>query len=790
MGVTRVINRHISLLIPAACCLVICALTACGSGGSSGTPAATGPGPSVGTTIGLPDAATVLAAVREVSSSQCLSRTGSEYQAELPADAVTVVNGDELEFSPDWTREQGGELAFAIYSLNPGQGLPVGLDLTWASTGDGYTAWAGLLDHGGECWDFHVLDEAGDCTLEDARDYIDPATEEVLVLVVVTGTRACRLAVVSLQVVQPEVPGWPMFGQNPSRTFRTAVAGPQTPQARWTFDLGVGECRSPAVVSAEGIVYIVGSDRLHAFDGATGEELWWRVDNGFRSYAPVVGATNIVTVGGSDYAIATARDGSPAGWTTCQAWLNTPVGDWSGSTVAALDIRSAPFIELLDEASLDTIAQVDLPGDGGIQTSCGLTVTTAGAYIVRGRDGLYKYTPEGDQVWALLGWSNDNESRVSFFIHGLPCLSPQNRIYCFGYDAVNNDSGLYAIDAGDGAVCWHSPLTPLSCISPGILSDGRIIVQCYDNVVRCLNPADGSLSWEVACQTEDYASASYRHIAPAIDGNDVTYVGCQSGRLLAVNPDGTEKWSYYCGEPPCAGPAIGPDGTIYLATTAGILHAVGEMGGPVAVVAATPRSGDAPLGVTFDCSASQGHISSYDFDWDGDGTWDLTSATAIKSHTYEAGTWDARVRVVNTAGVANVLRLTVHAGPLTTEIEPNDTPAEAALWPALACPLYDFTGYADGQPSDGQSPDYFRLTAEAGQRLTILTNNHDGYGWRGTFLILDAGLETLFEKAIEYHEPPFYYDFSAEDAGPFLVLINGNWLDAGEYSFSFTLTEP
>ena len=94
---------------------------------------------------------------------------------------------------------------------------------------------------------------------------------------------------------------------------------------------------------------------------------------------------------------------------------------------------------------------------------------------------------------------------------------------------------------------------------------------------------------------------------------------------------------------------------------------------PLAALAATPTSGNAPLIVNFDASASSvptggcGTINTYIFDF-GDGQTETQTNDATVSHTYEnGGTYGARVRVQTTLGVtsANIAEqvITVSSGP-------------------------------------------------------------------------------------------------------------------------------
>jgi len=54
------------------------------------------------------------------------------------------------------------------------------------------------------------------------------------------------------------------------------------------------------------------------------------------------------------------------------------------------------------------------------------------------------------------------------------------------------------------------------------------------------------------------------------------YVGSRDDNLYAVNPDGTEKWSFSTGDDVRSSPAIGSDGTVYVGSEDNNLYAIGE----------------------------------------------------------------------------------------------------------------------------------------------------------------------------------------------------------------------
>ncbi len=91
---------------------------------------------------------------------------------------------------------------------------------------------------------------------------------------------------------------------------------------------------------------------------------------------------------------------------------------------------------------------------------------------------------------------------------------------------------------------------------------------CFSGNLDALNP-NGTLLWT-------YPTGSYIEGSPVIGPDGTIYVGSYNDNLYAINPNGTLKWKYntggqlFCYE----GMAIGSDGTIYVGSLNGKLYAI------------------------------------------------------------------------------------------------------------------------------------------------------------------------------------------------------------------------
>lgn len=106
------------------------------------------------------------------------------------------------------------------------------------------------------------------------------------------------------------------------------------------------------------------------------------------------------------------------------------------------------------------------------------------------------------------------------------------------------------------------------------------------------------------------------------------------------------------------------DGATAVSTLTIVVSAAGSNVSPTAIIGATPVSGAAPLAVNFTAAGStdpDGSIASYEWDFNGDGTYETnTGTTQTVSFTYTGGgTFSARLRVTDNEGAVSLASITI-----------------------------------------------------------------------------------------------------------------------------------
>jgi glucose/arabinose dehydrogenase/PKD repeat protein len=171
-------------------------------------------------------------------------------------------------------------------------------------------------------------------------------------------------------------------------------------------------------------------------------------------------------------------------------------------------------------------------------------------------------------------------------------------------------------------------------------------------------------------------------------------------------PDVSKRRTFVGGAAQPVDVQIGPGGDLFYVDLGGTIRRIryfNQNQPPIAVAAANPTSGAAPLTVAFDGSASNdpdGDALTYAWDLDGDGAFD-DGAAATASFTYtQPGTYTATLRVTDPSGATGTSPVTISAGN-TPPGAVIDTPTPSTSW--KVGDVITFSGHAT-DPQQGTLP--------------------------------------------------------------------------------------
>ena len=353
---------------------------------------------------------------------------------------------------------------------------------------------------------------------------------------------------------------WPMFCHDVRHTGRSPYSTINNNGVeKWQFRTDGWADGSP-VIDNNGVIYI-GSKNFYAiYPNGT---LKWVYDSPHHiSHAPAIDDNGVIYFGTveamPDYLYALYPNGTMK-WkyrTDDDIYSSPSIGN--GGTIYFGD--SSGYINALHQNGTlrwryetnDAVLSSPAIGDDGI------------IYCGSHDNNLYAlYTNNGTVKWSFT---------TGHWIRTSPCIADDGTIYC-----VSLDDYLYAI-CQNGTMKWKTNVG--GGTSPTIAQDGTIYAG-YNNLYA-IYPTNGSIKWT-------FAPGSNRKIRGGTPCNSIegtiyfgTNIGeTDGGELIAVNPDGTEKWREQIANLWVeSAPAIAEDGTVYIGSswqpTKGYLHAFGE----------------------------------------------------------------------------------------------------------------------------------------------------------------------------------------------------------------------
>lgn len=138
-------------------------------------------------------------------------------------------------------------------------------------------------------------------------------------------------------------------------------------------------------------------------------------------------------------------------------------------------------------------------------------------------------------------------------------------------DVTSGSGGRFTLSLADAD--WQVATALPIYASPAVAPDGTLYVVDGMTLLLALRP-DGSEKWYFLPEVFDLILGGSLAIGP----DDTVYVGTALGAVYALDAAGKQKWKYETENQVWAAPAIGTDGTVYVKSGTGLLHAVNPDG--------------------------------------------------------------------------------------------------------------------------------------------------------------------------------------------------------------------
>jgi len=743
-----------------ACLLIALALSACSS--AAHLPASSTPSSRTGSPLGQPELAPILPAPAELLRLVSFVdadrvRAGAVYEAALPHSHVAPL-ATAAAFSPNYAPGPGASVADAAYATYAfivpaftGHEITAG----WLTPPAAANAWIALGNYASGRWDWFALPIAAPLEVGAFDDYLAPGTGTVFAVVLVSGTAQADLAWLRLG---DNVPPQAVLDGNPASGSRPLTVDFDT---TGSTDIDGSIASYDWDLNGDGIFEETGTPdatKQQLYDTAGTYDVKVRVvdNNGAGSVAI---KSIVVEEPGREPPVAMLSASPQGGSAPLEVDFDASASYENGGTIVRYEW--------------------DWEGDGTYDADTGATPTASHTYDA---NGVYQATV---RVWDDINVSDTDAKTISVGAANLPPDAAFSADVYFGdapldvtfdasassdtdgtivqyewdwdgdgtYDqttAVPTVSHTYAagkvetimrVTDDDGAT--DSASTMITADTPGYDEvenndsasepnnlpriafsgwEGNLGEGGYDGDQEDWYRFHVEVSADVALVMDFlHADADLDMRLYAADG--VTELGASTGtkdqeRIVKQLEPGDYIWKCY-----------------RYASSAGIVAdytlAVEFPQPPVAELTADPTSGAMPLSVTFDGSGSHddaGPISLYEWDLDGDGSYESSGSSATTTGIYyRAGAYQAVLRVTGAGGATATDDVTINVNSVTLdEVENNDDTAQANALPAF--PFGSYLGDLGPGGYDGDDADWYQFTLASPGTIDLTMLLYDPFG--------------------------------------------------------------
>ncbi len=365
----------------------------------------------------------------------------------------------------------------------------------------------------------------------------------------------------SVDLSGPMNSSWPMKSYNAQRIGRTTSSTvDNSGLEKWRFlAVSASGIDSGAAVAEDGTIYVGGKDyRVYAlYPNGT---LKWIYKTGAPIFSdPAIAADGTIYITSCDHYLYALNSNGNLKWkfNTGEIISASPVIAPNGTIYVG---HSQGRVFALNPNGTE-LWHYDLSNDIYGSAALGLDGMI---YIGCWDNHFYALNPNG-----TLKWQFPTGDRVK----GVPSIAPDGTIYFGSWDGY-----LYALYP-NGTMRWRCNVGSGTETTPAIAADGTIYVG--GDELYAVYP-NGTMRWIFNLGPERFIFTS----CPTIAAEGTIYVGVEigetsGGEILAVNPDGTERWRKIISDRWVdSSPAIAEDGTVYIGSTggpSGYLHALGTI---------------------------------------------------------------------------------------------------------------------------------------------------------------------------------------------------------------------
>ena len=402
---------------------------------------------------------------------------------------------------------------------------------------------------------------------------------------------------------------WPMYCHDARHTSRSPYSTVDNIGIeKWRYDMG-WVCSGSPIIDDDEIIYI-GAYYMYAVY-PNGTLKWLFNSHGKVVSAPTIDDNGVLYFGGiwEEYFYAVYSENGTEKWrhSIGDTWASPTVGPDGIIYATATDNWNVIAFYPNGTVKWSFHANERVFSSPAIGDNSTIYVTSYGNY-------LYALYPENGTVkWQ---YHTGGSVRTS------ACIADDGTVYVVSVNGV-----LHALYP-NGTLKWQASID--GGTSPTIGWDGTI--YCGYHQLFAINP-DGSQKW--VFNPGEGRSIKEGTPCNSVDGTIYfgTYISYSTqpdgGELIAVNPDGTERWRLMIANNwVMSAPAIGADGTVYIGSWNdgtppygwGYLHAIGSLdpNAPSAPVISGPDSGriKKTYEFTFNSTSPIGRDVYYYIDWD------------------------------------------------------------------------------------------------------------------------------------------------------------------------------